>query len=92
MHPWLRVWQADEQRRTAEAIRKWKPPKRPGWLSEKFCREEIQPLLTGITVPAIASALGLSQPYTAQIRAGRLRPHRRHWQALVRLLGVLPGQ
>ena len=46
--------------------------------------------LTGITVPFIASALGVSGPYAAEIRAGRCLPHPRHWQTLARLVGVSP--
>jgi hypothetical protein len=40
-------------------------------------------------VSAIASALNVSLPYATQIRAGRCRPHPRHWQALAELVGVL---
>jgi hypothetical protein len=80
--------QAEEQRRSAAALKKWNPSKKPGWLTETVCREKIQPRLAGITVPAIASASGLSQPYAAEIRAGRQRPHPRHWQTLTRLVGI----
>jgi hypothetical protein len=35
--------------------------------------------------------LGVSEPYAADIRNGRHRPHPRHWEALARLAGVVPG-
>jgi hypothetical protein len=44
--------------------------------------EKIQPQLAGITVSAIATKIGVSMPYATDIRAGRRRPHPRHWQAL----------
>jgi hypothetical protein len=70
---------AKTQRRQAAALKAWKPSELPDWLTEKFYRQEIQPHLAGITVSAIAFALGLSQPYAAKIRAGRQLPHPRHW-------------
>jgi hypothetical protein len=46
----------------------------PEWLNEETYRAKIQPALTGITIPAIATALGASEPYATDIRAGRRRP------------------
>jgi hypothetical protein len=69
-------------------VEAWNPSEQPEWLTEEFYREKIQPRLSGVTVPAISSALGLSEPYAAQIRAGRYIPHPRHWCALARLVGV----
>jgi len=34
--------------------------------------------------------IGVSEPYVADIPAGRRRPHPRHWQALAELVGVVP--
>jgi hypothetical protein len=34
------------------------------------------------------SALGISVAYAVAIRAGRRRPHPRHWQALAELVAV----
>jgi hypothetical protein len=34
----------------------------------------------------------ISEPYAAEIRAGRYLPHPRHWQTLARLVGVMPDQ
>ena len=83
--PEARARQAEKQRRNHAALKKWNPSEQPDWLTGKFYREEIQPRLGGITVPAIASALGLSQPYAAEIRAGRQVPHPRHWLTLAKL-------
>jgi uncharacterized Zn finger protein (UPF0148 family) len=84
-----RARQAEKQRRNQAALKKWNSSKQPDWLTEKFYREEIQPRLARITVPAIASALDLSQPYAAEIRAGRHLPHPRHWLTLARLIKPL---
>jgi CRISPR-associated endonuclease Cas1 len=67
----------------------WKPSDLPKSLTEKVYREKIQPKLTTFTVPAIASALGVSKPYATDIRAGRRMPHPRHWLSLARLCGYV---
>jgi len=85
-----RARQAEKQRRHAAALKKWHPSDKPEWLNEETYRAKIQPRLTLLTVPAIASALGISEPYAAEIRAGRCLPHPRHWQPLARLVGVAP--
>lgn len=86
--PEARACQAEKQRQNAAALKKWNPSEQPDWLTEKFFREEIQPRLAAITVPAIASTQGLSQPYAAEIRAGRQRLHPRHWHTLARLVDI----
>jgi hypothetical protein len=55
--------------------------------NEESDQEGIQTRLTGITAPAISSALGISGPYATDIRAGRRIPHPRHWEKLARLVG-----
>jgi hypothetical protein len=85
-----RARQAEKQRRHAAELKAWNPSDNPDWLTEEFYREEIQPRLSGITVPALSSALGISEPYAAEIRAGRYLPHPRHWQTLAQLVGVSP--
>ena len=40
-----------------------------------------------IVVREIAEAIKVSRPYAALIRAGRQRPHPRHWQSLAKLAG-----
>ncbi|MBZ5658010.1 MAG: CRISPR-associated endonuclease Cas1 [Acidobacteriia bacterium] len=66
----------------------WSPSSLPAWLNEEYYTEEIQPRLRTVKVREIAQALQVSKPYAAFIRAGRRRPHPRHWQALAELVGV----
>lgn len=87
--PEARAKQSEKQRRHAAALKAWNPSDLPKWLTEEACREKIQPRLAGITVPAISAALGVSEPYAAEIRVGRQRPHPRHWLALAKLGRVL---
>jgi CRISPR-associated endonuclease Cas1 len=82
---------ANTQRRNALAKAAWVPSSQPAWLNEETYLGKIQPLLAGLTQSAIASALGLSKPYASEIRAGKRRPHPRHWQALAELAGELKG-
>jgi len=86
--PQARARQAEKQRRHAAEVKVWNPSDQPDWLTEEVYREKIQPRLAGITVPVMSSALGISQPYAAVIRAGRYLPHPRHWETLARLVGV----
>jgi CRISPR-associated endonuclease Cas1 len=80
---------AKTQRKHAAALAAWKSSELPEWLNEEAYRTRIQPKLAGMTVPAISSTLGISQPYATDIRAGRRVPHPRHWQSLAQLVGVL---
>ena len=82
---------AATQRRNAAAISTWKASDLPEWFTEEIYRTKIQPALAGITVPAIATTLGISEPYATNIRSGRRIPHRRHWLALGRFVGVSGG-
>jgi hypothetical protein len=78
----------ETQRIQATARLNWRPSDLPAWLDEKTYREKIQPRLAEIAVPIISSALGVSKPYATDIRAGKRRPHPRHWLTLARLVGV----
>jgi hypothetical protein len=64
------------------------PSSLPAWLNEEVYASKIQPLLKDIANPVIMSALGVSVTYAVAIRAGRRRPHPRHWQALAELVGL----
>jgi hypothetical protein len=66
----------------------WNPENQPNWLTESFYIERIQPLLAELTVSSIALALDISIPYASEVRAGRNRPHPRHWLPLAQLLMV----
>jgi hypothetical protein len=73
------------QERQAAALKAWNPTDKPDWLDEKTYREKIRPQLATVTVPTIMRALDVSEPYAANIRAGRCIPHPRHWLALAKL-------
>jgi CRISPR-associated protein Cas1 len=79
---------AEKGRRHTAARWAWLPSNQPAWLNEQSYREKIHPLLAGVTVRAVASALGVSQPYASNIRSGKRQPHPRHWQTLAWLVGL----
>jgi len=85
--PEAQARRAATKRRHDAARRAWRPSSQPAWLDEQTYGQRIQPRLRAVTIPAIAAALGVSEPYAADIRAGRRRPHPRHWQALARIAG-----
>jgi len=76
------------QRRHKQAIQNWKPSDLPAWLTRDVYTAQIQPVLARITKSQIRSALGVSEPYSSDIRAGKRIPHPRHWQALAQLTGI----
>jgi CRISPR-associated endonuclease Cas1 len=78
----------ETHRRHALAIGAWQPSSLPAWLNEEVYTRRIQPLLAGIANPVIMAALGVSVSYALAIRAGRRRPHPRHWKELAKLVGV----
>ena len=69
----------------------WSSSSLPAWLNEECYTQKIQPRLRTVKVREIAQALQVSKPYAAFIRAGRRRPHPRHWEALAELACVVPG-
>jgi len=83
---------AETQRRQHAAKRAWQASDLPSWLNEEIYREKIQPRLVGVTVSTISRALGVSEPYAADIRAARRVPHPRHWLTLARLVGISPDR
>jgi hypothetical protein len=89
--PKARAKQAEKQHRRAAAAKAWNCSDQPGWLTEHAYRTEIQPRLSGIKVRAISTALGISEPYAAEIRGGRYLPHARQCLTLARLVGVGPA-
>jgi len=86
--PIAQARRADTQQRQAAARKSWNPSEKPGWLDEKAYRERVLPCLARVTVPNIASALAVSEPYATNIRAGRCVPHPRHWLVLARLVRI----
>lgn len=86
--PESRARRSATQRAHVHAIRNWKPSQKFAWLDRKMYIGEIQPRLARVTISVLQSALGISEPYAAGIRAGRCVPHPRHWLTLARLVGV----
>ena len=89
--PKAEAQRAATMHRQEAAKQTWKASDQPTWLTETFYAVEIRPRLSGVTVSALASSLSVSEPYAADIRAGRRRPHPRHWVPLARLVGVSAG-
>ena len=83
------ISRAKTRQRHAAAFKAWDPNTLPDWLTEQAYWEKIQPRLAEVTVPAISKALGISGPYATDIRAGKRRPHPRHWLTLAQMVGVL---
>jgi len=83
---------AASKRRQDVARSGWLTSSQPAWLNNETYLEKIQPRLAAVTYPSIASALNVSQPYAADIRAGRRTPHPRHWKVLAELVGVSPEE
>jgi hypothetical protein len=83
---------AEKQRSHRLAERAWKPEDKPDWLDEKAYIHQIHPRLADVTISNIALTLGVSLPYASDIRAGRRRPHPRHWLNLAGLVGVSPDE
>jgi CRISPR-associated endonuclease Cas1 len=60
------------------------------WPDETTYIRDIQPRLAGVTISLISMTLGVCESYAADIRAGRYRPHARHWKKLAELVKVVP--
>ena len=86
--PGPKARRAQTQRQHAIAKKEWRPVSLPPWLDEEVYTHKIQPLLAGVANPVIMSALGVSVASSVAIRAGRRRPHQRHWLKLAELVGV----
>jgi hypothetical protein len=87
--PESRARVAATQRRHAAGRCKWLPSSQPDWLTEETYTTKINPRLARCSNSEIARSLDVSIPYAASIRAGRRRPHPRHWKALAEMVGVL---
>jgi hypothetical protein len=81
---------AAARQRNALAEGAWKPSDKPSWLTEQTYVQQIQPTLIAISAGRLAKTLGVSKPYAAAIRAGKRRPHQRHWLVLAALAAVSP--
>lgn len=83
---------AANRKRNAAAQRAWRQADKPAWLNEETYQKKIQLRLSGITIPALMSALNISKSYAADIRAGRRQPHPRHWPTLARIAGIASNE
>jgi len=88
MRPESRRKQAETQSRHRAAQEAWRSMPKPIWLTDSVYKNKIQPRLSSVPISALASAIGVSESYAADIRAGRHQPHRRHWQVLYRLVSA----
>jgi CRISPR-associated endonuclease Cas1 len=76
------------QRRHETAKRAWRSSPKPAWPDENTYIAKVQPGLAKVTISVLAATLGVSESYAADIRAGRHRPHPRHWRMLAELVGI----
>jgi hypothetical protein len=88
LHPEARNKHSATQRRHEAAKRAWRSSPNPAPTDEAVYSQQIHPRLMSVTISAISSALGISESYAADIRAGRHRPHQRHWHTLAKLVDV----
>jgi CRISPR-associated endonuclease Cas1 len=79
---------AETQRKNALAQHAWNPATET---SRALDWEQIWPSLAGTSASVIAKQIGVSRYYATLVRAGRRRPHQRHWQALAKLTGISKG-
>jgi CRISPR-associated endonuclease Cas1 len=89
-HPDAIAKRANTMQQHRQRIREWRTSDLPAWLTREVYVNQIRPALTGVAKSRIRSVLGVSEPYSSDIQAGRRIPHPRHWQALARLVGVSP--
>jgi CRISPR-associated endonuclease Cas1 len=87
-NPDAQARRAAARRRDLRALREWQATDQPAWLTEQFYVAEIQPRLRHVTLSTLSTALSVSRTYASNVRAGRRRPHPRHWLVLTRLVGV----
>jgi len=81
---------SETQRRHEALKRAWRSVPKPDWPDERAYREQIQPRLIQVPISTLVSTLGVCESYAADIRAGRHRPHPRHWLVLAQLVGISP--
>lgn len=83
--PIANIW-VGVQRQHGEARRAWASSLKSEWPDEQTYVNEIQPRLARVTISRLSSTLSVSEPYAADIRAGRRQPHHRHWRSLAKLV------
>jgi CRISPR-associated endonuclease Cas1 len=88
--PEYRAKRAATMRTHKRAIQGWKPSDLPAWLTRDAYVNRVQPALAGTAKSQLRSLLGVSEPYSSDIQAGRRIPHPRHWGALAKLVRLTP--
>jgi len=88
LSPESRKKHSETQRRHQAAKLAWTSTPKSAWPTEETYYAKIRPGLAMVPISAIASSIGVSESYAADIREGRYRPHPRHWQALAMLAGA----
>lgn len=81
----------DTMNRHAAGKKAWRSTLDSAWPDERTYTNEVQPRLVRVTISSIALELSVTEGYAADIRAGKRRPHPRHWKALAELAGVSQG-
>jgi hypothetical protein len=89
--PEYRAKRAETMRTHRRAIQNWRTSDLPVWLTREAYVSQIQSALASVAKSQIRSAIGVSEPYSSDIQAGRRIPHPRHWQALAGLVRFTPG-
>ena len=89
-HPESLAKRSATQRQHKQAISSWKPSDLPAWLTRDVYLKQVQPALASVAKSRIRAALGVSEPYSSNIQAGKRMPHRRHWHALAELVNIGP--
>jgi CRISPR associated protein, Cas1 family len=79
---------AETMRRHKQAIQNWNPSDLPAWLTRDVYVKQIRPALASVAKSQILLVLGVSEPYSSDIQAGRRIPHPRHWGPLAELVDV----
>jgi CRISPR-associated endonuclease Cas1 len=88
LRPEARRKHSETQRQHEAAKRAWRLSQQPNGPDRSTYDREIRPRLVSITISTISSTLGVCESYAADIRAGRQRPHPRHWTVLGQLVGI----
>jgi CRISPR-associated endonuclease Cas1 len=79
------IKRATTQRKNALAQHAWSPATET---SRGLDWEQIGPKLAETSASVIAKQIGVSRYYATLVRAGRRRPHPRHWLALAKVVDV----
>jgi len=90
--PEAEALRAATMKRQEAAKRAWQQTELPPWLNGETYLKQIQPRLRSIAVPVIATTLGISEPYAADVRNGRRVPHVRHWLRLAEMIRFSPDE